>query len=241
MNLLDGVNDVLKNVQVVRSDNELTSLSDTGKQIFIDNAIAAWNEAVDQIFSKSKVMRPNQACQDSIIIKTNKREYCLPDDMVQLRWPLHDETNGRYINEYPGGYEELRNALVQPDNYTGQPVTGAINPENGDLYVDRLPTASEDGNEYVFFYWKDQGLSKKSDIFPFGDTVYRALVTVVAELWRYRQNQRTNSGVIKTGYGRAVRALEQQPRDDVYIKRHRRYNTTPLGYDPYDSVSGNRR
>lgn len=232
--LIDGVNDVLQKVQIVRSNKKLTTLTNSAWQIFIDNAVASWNEAVDQVYSKSSVMRPNQGAEETITLREGIREYDLPCDLVQIRWPLHYEAEGRFINEYPGGYEELRHELVQPENYTGQPTTGAISPIDGVLYIDMLPTSSEAGDVYKFFYWKDTNLSSATDIFPFSDTVYRAMVPVVADLWRYNQNQLTDGSASKPHYGRAIRALKQQPRDVSWIKRQgSTVITSPLGHDPY--------
>jgi len=78
-------------------------------------------------------------------------------------------------------------------------------------------------------------MARSSDIFPFSDVVYRALTPFVAELWRYNQNQQTNEKVKKESFGRAVRALKQEPRESSYIKRFGSVTvTTPLGYDPYN-------
>ena len=232
--LIDGVNDVLKRAQIVNSNNQLTSLTNSGKQVFIDCAVQSWGEAVDQIYSKAKLQMPNQAEEDSITLVSGVREYDLPCDMVQIRWPLHEETEGRFINKYPGGYTELKNALVQPANYTGQPTAGAISPVDGTLFIDMLPSASEAGNEYKFTYWKDLTLSKANDVFPFSDTVFRALVPVVTEVWKYYQNNRYTNEIAKVNYGRAVRALRQEPRDTSWITRPGgQIMTNPLGKDPY--------
>jgi len=232
--LLDGVNEVLKRVQVISETNILTTLTDSGKQTFIDLAVQAWNESVDQIYSKAKKMRPRQGEEDYITLIENKRSYSLPCDLVQIRWPLHEETKGLYIHEYPGGYEELRNIQTQPANYTGSATFAAIDPIQGDLYLNRVPLAGDAGEVYRFFYWKDLGLALESDQFPFSDTVFRAMVPVVAELWRYNQNTRSNNNVAKLNFGRAIRALKKEPGDTAYIKRHgSTIATSPLGYDPY--------
>jgi len=232
--LIDGVNDVLSKALVLKSTNRLTSLTNSGKQGFIDNAIASWNEAVDEIYSKSKVLRPDQGSEDTITLVTGVREYELPCDLIQIRWPLQDETNGRFIHDYKGGYEELRHLLVQPDNYTGQPTMGAISPVDSSLYIDMIPTSTENGAIYTYFYWKDTGMTRATDVFPFSDVVYRALVPVVAELWRWNAGQSRDESLIKKNYGRAVRALKKEPVEEVWIKRRgSTIQTSPLGHDPY--------
>lgn len=233
--LLDGVNDVLKKAGIISTTNELSSLTNSGKQLFIDHAISAWNESVDQIYSISKVMKPKQGEEDSITLIENVRSYPLPCDLVQIHWPLQEETEGLYIQEYPGGYEDLRHSQTQPDNYTGQPTFAAIDPIEGDLYLNRIPTATEAGNEYKFFYWKDTGLSLGSDVFPFGDVVYRAMVPTVTEVFRYYNNNRFISDMSKFNFGRAVRALMKQPPRSRWISRGSRSRTTSvLGHNPFE-------
>lgn len=233
--LLDGVNEVLKKTAVISNTNLLTGLTDSGKQAFIDLAVQSWGESVDQIYSKSKVMKPMQGEEDSITLVENVRSYSLPCDLVQIRWPLHEETEGLYIHKYPGGYEELRNIQTQPDNYTGQPSFAAIDPINGDLYLNRIPLAADAGQEFTFFYWKDLSLTLPSDPFPFSDTVFRAMVPVVAELWRYYRNNRFTNEISKVNYGRAVRALKQEPQDTAWIKRYGdKQITNPLGQNPFE-------
>ena len=232
--LLDGVNDVLKKLHIVNETRLLSSLTNSGKQTFIDNAVQSWGEAVDQLYSKAKVMKPLQGEESSITLVLGQRSYDLPCDLVQIRWPLHEEDQGFYIQQYPGGYEELRNIQSQPDNYTGHPSSAAISPVDGTIYIDRVPTSGEVGYEYKFFYWKDLGLSRANDVFPFSETVYRAMIPVVTELWKFNMNQRTSSEVSKLNYGRAIRALKQEPADTAWIKRGSGgIYTSPLGYDPF--------
>jgi len=233
--LLDGVNEVLKKASIISSTNLLTGLTNSGKQVFIDLAVQSWQESVDQIYSKAKVMMPQQGEEDFIILVENVRSYSLPCDLVQIRWPLHEEDKGLYINKYPGGYEELRNIQTQPDNYTGQPSFAAIDPIQGELYLNRVPLAADAGAVYKFFYWKDLSLNLSSDPFPFSDTVFRAMVPVVTELWRYYQNNRYTNQIAKVNYGRAVRALKQEPQDTAWIKRFGdKQITNPLGQNPFE-------
>lgn len=231
--LLNGVNEVLTRTSIVNSNNLLTSLDNSPKQIFIDLAVQCWNESVDHIFSKADQLIPRQAEEDQITLKTDIRTYSLPSDLIQLRWPFHNEEEGLYIYEYQGGYDELRNVLVQPDNYTGQPNTGAIDPIDGDLYIDRIPTSSEDGYVYKFRYWRDTVLERSTDRFPFDDGVFRAMVPTVAELWRYYRHNKYGDGMATVNFSRAIRMIKKQPRKTAYIKRSTWRSSGPLGHDPY--------
>ena len=90
--LIDGVNEVLKKVKIVTSTNTLLSLSDSGKQAFIDSAVQAWNEAVDDLYSTALTPKPLQMGEGQITLSEGVRDYELEDDLEILHWPLHDET-----------------------------------------------------------------------------------------------------------------------------------------------------
>ena len=231
--LLNGINEVLKKVSIINSNTLLTSLTNSGKQVFIDNAVQAWNEVTDQLYSKDDILRPYQGAEDSITLVAGTRTYGLPDDLIQLRWPLHEETQGVYIYEYEGGYEELRQILVQPANYTGQPLSAAISPIEKELFIDMIPTSTEAGYKYTFLYWRDTVLERATDQFPFDDGVFRAMVPAVSEVWKRNQHNRFDDNMFKASFGRALRMVKQQPENPTYIKRHGKYQVGPLGYDPF--------
>ena len=238
--LLNGINEVLKKVSIINSNTLLTSLTNSGKQVFIDNAVQAWNEVTDQLYSKDDILRPYQGAEDSITLVAGTRTYGLPDDLIQLRWPLHEETQGVYIYEYEGGYEELRQILVQPANYTGQPLSAAISPIEKELFIDMIPTSTEAGYKYTFLYWRDTVLERATDQFPFDDGVFRAMVPAVVEVYKLNQtgtstsiNAQVQNATFKASFGRALRMVKQAPANRTYIKRFGRYQTGPLGHDPF--------
>lgn len=205
--LLNGVNEVLKRVQVIDADGELSTLTDSARQVFIDTAVQVWNELVEELYTSDLLAKPNELAEDTITLSTNDRDYALASDLLQLRWPLLDETNGRYITEYPGGYEALVRDQPFPSNETGLPLHGAIRPTDGQLYLDKLPTSNENGLVYKYRYDKDVSLSSASDTFPFSDAVFRALVPAAAEVWKLEQKSSFNAGLFKTSMGRASRLL----------------------------------
>ena len=112
--LLNGVNEVLVDVRIVDSANLLASLTDTSRQNSIDIAVQIWNEMIGELYTSAKLAHPQESAEDSITLALSDRSYALATDLNQLRWPLHDETNGQYIAEYPGGYEALRRSQPQP-------------------------------------------------------------------------------------------------------------------------------
>ena len=229
--LLNGVNEVLIRVQVVKSTDLLTSLTSSGKQVFIDLAVQAWNESVDQLYSVISEPRPNIMKTGQIITVEGARDYELESDLVRLHWPFHDETNGQYIEEYPGGYRQMVRLQSHPENYTGTPQFGAISPENGKFYLDRTPTSAEANRTYHYDYDKDPELVEATDTFPFEDVVFRAMVPVVAEMWKLYKENKYIDGVAKLNYGRAARLLTKQPARTSYRTRYRKLAGDPLSAD----------
>jgi hypothetical protein len=185
--LIDGVNDVLDRVGILDANGELASLTNQGKQLFIDLAVQLWNETVDDVCNMMGIPHVGETASSSITLVTDQREYDLPTDLVQIRWPLMDQTNGHYIWEYPGGYEQMRIDQMIPGDWDGLPLYAAINPTTGDLRMDRDPTSTDAGAIYNLLYDKDLVLDEANDTFPFNDATYRALLPVVAEGWQRRK------------------------------------------------------
>ena len=216
--LLESVNEVLKKVKVIAGDaGELTTLTDSGRQVYIDNAVQAWNEAVDQLYSVSNIPLPNELAESTITLATSDRDYALDAALVQLRWPLIDETNGRVIEEYPGGYKSMVDSQLIPSNHTGIPYYGAIRPTDGELYLDAIPTSDENGLVYKYRYDKDTVMSIAADTVPFKDAVFRAMVPAVAELWKRNQNQSFDNDIYTLSIGRAGRLMTSVQRRDSYV------------------------
>lgn len=227
--LLNCVNEVLKRVKVITSNSLLTSLTNTGKQPYIDIAVQAWNETIDQLYGDIKEIRPNVLGEATITLATGDRDYVLASGMNILHFPLLDETNGRYIHEYPYGYVNLVNSQSIPANYTGLPELAAIRPSDGELYLDRIPTSNENGNVYKYRYEKDTEMTLYTDTVPFNDVVFRALVPAVAEKWKLENKKEFNGGVFKRSIGTAARYLRQTPQNDSWLPIHGVKNIT----DPY--------
>lgn len=206
--LLQATNEILKKVKVIAGDaGELTTLTDSGRQVYIDNVIQALNETIDQLYSVSNKPQPNELGEATINLVANDRDYTLKANLIQLRWPLVDETNGRVIEEYPGGYIELVNSQLIPSNHTGIPYYGAIRPTDGKLYLDSLPTSDETGLVYKYRFDKDTGMNSASDTVPFNDAVFRAMVPAVAEIWKRNQQQSFDPEMYQMSLGRASRLL----------------------------------
>lgn len=228
--LLNGVNEVLKRVNVISGDSgALSSLTDSGKQTFIDIAVQVWNEALDELYSTVGEPKPQELAEDTITLATGTRAYTLNSAMNQLYYPLIDGTNGNYINEYPGGYRAMVNDQAFPANYTGLPSYGAIRETDGKFYLDMAPTATENGNVYTYRYDKDISLSTAANTFPFKDVVFRAMVPAVAELWKRDQRNSFDPDYFRLSIGRAARMLTQKQVMESWTPRKSYLITT----DPY--------
>lgn len=212
--LLDGVNAVMKRVNLIAgADAELSNLTDGARQTDIDVIVQHWVEAVDDLFQVSNVSLPRSGAKSTITLVAGTREYALPSDLLQIRWPLHDEANGEYIMHYPGGFDRLRVDQVQPETFVGLPFHGVIEPINGRLYLDYAPTSAEAGRVYQLYYDRDTEVSAASDTFSFDDGVFRAMVPVVAQLYSRQKRGDFDAAAYNRGLGRAARLLtRQQPR-----------------------------
>lgn len=187
--LLQGVNEVLNRAGITTQTGSISSFDTPSKQVYIDLAIQIWNETVDQVCNMMGDPHPGETASTTITLVNGTREYALPSGLVQIRWPLIDETNGNYIDEYPGGYEQMRIDQPIPADWTGLPYAAAINPTTGYLRFDRIPTSAEAGDVYTMIYDQDLSMSATTDTFPFSDATFRALVPVVTEAFeRMKRN-----------------------------------------------------
>ena len=105
--LLNWTNEVLKRTNHLTETNLLSTLSDSGKQVFIDTAVQAANEILDDLYTGAGKPLPNILGESSITLVDADRDYALAADLVQLLWPMLDETNGRILAQYEPGYHQL--------------------------------------------------------------------------------------------------------------------------------------
>ena len=184
--LLTAVNDVLNRTGIISASGTVSSLTNSGKQVYIDLIVQIWNETIDYTCNQMGIPHIGETGSSTVTLVNGTREYTLPSDLVQIRWPLVDTTNGHYIWEWPGGYERMRIDQFIPADWTGLPYAAAINPTTGDLRMDRTPTSAEDGFAYDVLYDKDLVMSASTDTVPFSDACYRALMPVVTEVFERR-------------------------------------------------------
>lgn len=218
--LLQGVNDVMKRSALIQGDSgELATLSDSPRQVYIDKIVQTWNEVVEELYSVSDVPMPSELGEATITLVAGDRDYAL-NEFTTIHWPLVNESNGQYIYEFRGGYTAMWQSQPIPSDYTGLPRYGCIRETDGQLYFDRIPTSSEAGLVYKYRYDKDVSLSLAADTFPFKDAVYRALIPVVAGIFRSENRKEAISGAFASNIGRAARILSNVPVRTHYGKQH---------------------
>lgn len=233
--LLDGVNRVLQRVGLIAGDQgELTTLVDSARQQEIDNAVQVWNEVIEDLYDLSKRAMPKESAEADITLQTGVREYDLPNNLVQIRWPLIDETNNHYISQFPGGFAKLRAYQVNPDEFTGRPYRAVISPITDKLYMEHIPTAAEDGSVYKLFYDKDISLSVAADEFPFRDVVFRSLTPAVIEAYQYYRKGK--DVYVDATYQRSMAKAARYLRENVSPKQYipRRTHNTDSVFDPFE-------
>lgn len=215
--LLDGVNEILKRVNVIAGDAAaLTSLTDSSNQHAIDIAVQVVNEGIDELYTATSKPMPKEQGESTITLVNGTRDYSLATDLVQLRWPLIDRTNTQFIIQFPGGYNNM--LLLDPEqNDMGLPVFAAINPKDATLHMSHAPTSVEAGRVYYYEYDKDVSLSAATDSFPFTNACFRAMVPAWVQLWKREMHNEFDTELYRSNFARASRvATEEEPRDSWF-------------------------
>lgn len=234
--LLNGVNDVLKRFGVIKGNSgELTSLSDPQRQVLIDLAIQCWNETIIDLYDSSEMQFPNEMGIATITLAAGDRDYAPPSDLITLRFPLKNESNGNLIEEYDGGYAGIFRDQLIPANYTGKPYYAAIRPSDGYIYLDRIPQADDAGAVYTYLYDKSLLLSTASQLFPFSDDIYHSLISAVAEKTKMDRDEQSDAryGVSLSKYKKSISLaagmLRMVPPSTSYgINRYHGQSSDPL-------------
>jgi hypothetical protein len=226
--LLNGVNELLTKTSAIDSGTTLNSLTDASRQTFIDLAVQVFNEVIDELYSVGERSKPKQMKERTITLVSGQRSYVLAADLVTLRseYPLTSEADNKHIIILgEDGYRQIVTGDIEQDD-TGQPVYCAINPVNGRLVMDVIPTSVEDGQVFKYRYDRDLELDAASDSMPFSNAVYRAVLSAAAELWKLHRHQDFNEGLFRLSLGRAGRLLRQQPASGSWMPRRPGINTT---------------
>ena len=237
-NLLNGVNDVLIRLGYIKGNSGLLAgIVDSQRQTTIDLIIQSWNELIVELYSVSEEPLTDELKEGTITLVTDDRDYTLPIDLVQIRWPLINQTTGQKIHEYPGGYEQIFKDQPIPANFTGQPSLAAIRPIDGLLYLNTIPSSTEDGDIYTFNYDKTLLLIAADDLMPFDDTVYAVLILAATELVKRDKEKSFDAVMYKRRTGIALGLMtQQQQRKQWTPVRGSAINVT----DPLEGSNANR-
>lgn len=218
--LLNCVNEILKRTSIIAGDaGLLTTLTDSARQVAIDQAIQVVNEGIDDLYATPGVPAlPNEQTESTITLVAGTRAYALAAGVVQLTWPMIDKTNTQFLYQFPGGYAAMLVSDPEQDD-TGLPVFAAIRPTDGYLHLDRAPTSAEAGRVYTYQYHKDLALSAAADTVPFKDVVFRAMVPAWVQLWKREMRNEFDGDLYKVNVGRAASLMTQNVARKSYSPR----------------------
>lgn len=226
ISFIDAVNEVLAQVGTVQgATGRLTDFTESGFQRSIDVAIQTWNEAIAELYDLGLLVGETASATMTLVADT--REYSLPSDFEKMagRTPAtavwRGATTNHLLTEYKGGYEQMIADQLTATDFVGPPNRWVINPTSGNVRIDTDPTSTEANQIYNALYEKEIAFTSTAsttstatgsvDVFPFSDTVTRALIPAVAELWKAKMpNEKTNSGIFRSNFARAASHLSQK-------------------------------
>ena len=199
------VNKALKQLGLVGGEQEeLLSFQDSSRRRSIDVIIEKANETVHELYTGSTSPIPSETREKLIHLEEGKRLYPLPENLIQIRWPLINERDSMTIYEWPGGYDRLREFQLKRDQFRGTPYRAVIHPNDGKLYMDRIPLSSDEGRPYTLYYDRMLRIDAEGDIFPFNDMVATAILPAVVERYKESQRGRFNSDIYNASMARAM-------------------------------------
>lgn len=220
--LLNAINEILKRVSVIAGDSSvMTSLTDSARQPAIDIAVQVINEAIDRLYYSTNLAMPTGQGEDTITLLLGVRSYPLAADLVRLRYPFIDRVNTQHLFEFAGGYNQMLVFDPEQDD-DGLPHFGAISPVNGEFHVDRAPKSDSVGRVYFYQYDKDISLEFATDLFPFTDAVFRALLPAWVQLWKRERRNQFDEVLFTAGLGLAGRLLTKKTIKSSWSPRGRR-------------------
>lgn len=218
LTVLQYANLVANRAGIIRSD--WTALTSQSQQEDVDAFMSAINEFVDKMVFFSGAPRPVTVDTGSITLVTSDRSYAFASDFVALADEvLVDETNGNYLLPYPARngrtpFQTLRLDQPEPANNTGLALYYAIDPETGELYLDAVPTANENGRVYKYLYTKETSFvtGSPSATFPFTDELLRQGIPAVIQIYnRDRRQSMYVANAMDESIAMAAALLSRQP------------------------------
>lgn len=210
-NFLAVVNDVLKRASVIQGDaGELTSFTDSSRQIDIDICKAAINDVIQEIYSLDDEF-PRGTREGRFTLALNKREYTTETDFEMMAFDnMRNHADGHILLPYRGGFEQMWNDQPMPDDFQGQPNFWIINPSNGKIRIDVNPTSDTASSVFRYQYIKTLTLSATTDLLPFSDQSSDALGSAFAQAFKSERTPSDfNQALFNSSFARGIRYIRQ--------------------------------
>ena len=233
---IQAVNATLKRVRVIQGDagelgtSTVTStatgliatdaFTDSGRQVQIDLAIQLWQEATHEV--QRLGLYASFAASATLVLVADQREYSTPIDFEGMAGLTNEDrvlrgaTTLFILHEYHGGYARMLRDQPNATDFTGDPQAWARSPVNGNIRIDREPTAQQDGDTYNYLYNKRVALTSTMATvdLPYSNSVADALVPVVAEAWNRVMKKEFDSGLFQASLTRSLEfLLGNEPRE----------------------------
>lgn len=202
---LQGVNNLLREAQIIQTD--LSNFTDSARQDFIDGAITAWNDAIDNLRQIGIIK--GETDSKTFTLVTSTREYTLDTDFEIMVGNPVDSTNVHILTEYPGGFLQMRVDQPDPSQFTGRPNRWTINPTTGDLRLDTDPTSGENGDIYTYIFEKRINLSVVGDSFPVSDQTIDALLDAAVQIFNRRKKRQFDAAAYQVSMSKAAQFASQ--------------------------------
>lgn len=172
------LSDVLRqNTMLSGNDSDITAFSDTQHQAAIQLAKIAIQSSLNQLVSESLI--PFERTDGTITFVTDQRVYALPSDFMRfignkqskpfmLQLDASEDSDNRYLYEYPGGLSKLEAVIPQYREDGGTPwywyMIGGSALEVGFFHV---PDLTMSGLKVRFAYEKEVMVNAEADLLPF--------------------------------------------------------------------------
>ncbi len=216
--LLDGVNETAKLGRIIQGETDaFTALTSDHYQVEIDTIVKAINR-VNRLVFENKTLIPDVESTGTITLVAGQRVYGLPANYEKMKsCNLHNRTLGTFIRQYAGDYDDLVNAIRQPNNRNGRPNYWVVDPTTSySLYFDSIPTSEEAGEAYEFRYRHTVLMEAHDDTFPYSDEVFDILVPAFKEVWSQDAKKSFNQAFFTTAVGDAIDVLRGTNIPDRY-------------------------
>lgn len=206
--LLQAVNDTLNRAGIIQGANgDLTSLTNSGKQLDIDLAVDCINEVISSMMDFNPSLRGEVATSTFETVE-GTREYSYAADYEgMISEIIMDQTNGYPLRHYQGGYQQMFMDQYIPANYDGAPCAWVINPITEKIRLDTTVDAASAGKTYTYIYRKELILSGASDTLPFSDGVWADLKAAVNESWSRERHSDFDGAAFLHSIAKASRRL----------------------------------